>query len=87
MLLGLIPPGAQVLPFPWGPVLVYGLAANLSYTLGPAADLLFRRALGERGTAVGPVLFRYGFVFSLGLTLLPVPIALFDWFRRLFFPG
>jgi len=86
-LLGLIPPGAQSLGFPWGLVLVYGLAANLGYSLGPAADLWLRRILGDRATAVGPVLFRYGFVFSLGLTLLPVPVAVFDWFRRLFFPG
>ena len=65
-------------------VLVYGVLANICYTLGAPVDLLLRRRLGERAAAVGPVLFRYGFVFSLGLTLLPIPLAVLSWVVRWF---
>ena len=62
---------------------VYAVLANAAYTLGPAADILLRRVLGDRGRAVGPVLFRYGFVFSVGLTLLPIAVAGMSWVFRL----
>ena len=66
-------------------IVVYGVLANVCYSLGAPADLLVRRFLGDRAAAAGPVLFRYGFVFSLGLTLLPIPLALFGWAIRLLF--
>jgi len=65
----------RALGFPWIGVLIYGFLANLFYTAGPIVDLLFRRHLGTRGASVGPVLLRYGFVFSMGLSLLPIPVA------------
>jgi hypothetical protein len=80
-----LPPHAGAFPTPWGVVLVYGVLANLGYTLGPVTDLALRRALDERAPAVAPVLFRYGFVFSLGLTLLPIPVAALGWLLRLLF--
>ncbi len=54
---------------------LYGVAANACYTLGWMADLALRKALGLRAPDIAPVLLRYGFVFSLGLTLLPIPVA------------
>lgn len=54
---------------------LYGLAANACYTLGWMADLTLRKLLGIRAPDLAPVLLRYGFVFSLGLTLLPIPVA------------
>lgn len=54
---------------------LYGLAANACYTLGWMADLALRKVLGIRAPDVAPVLLRHGFVFSLGLTLLPIPVA------------
>ncbi|HEY2806896.1 MAG TPA: hypothetical protein VGI92_13645 [Gemmatimonadales bacterium] len=62
---------------PVGIPIVYALAANVFYSFGAPADLLLRRWLGHRGGAVGPVLFRYGFVGSVALTLLPIPILIF----------
>lgn len=53
---------------------VYGLAANACYSLGWMADLALRKVLGIRAPDIAPVLLRYGFVFSLGLTLLPIPV-------------
>ena len=55
-------------------VIVYGLLANVCYSMGPVADLVLRRLLGIQAPDIGPVLFRYGFVFSVGLTLLPIPL-------------
>ena len=68
-----------------GMVLVYGVLANICYTLGSVVDLSLRRLLGDRAPAVGPVLFRYGFVFSVGLTMLPIPLILISKVLQLLF--
>jgi hypothetical protein len=60
---------------PWGGILVYGFLANLLYTLGPIADTIVMRTWGRDYSEVGPTLFRYGFVFAVGLTLLPVALS------------
>jgi hypothetical protein len=60
-------------------VAVYALLANLCYSAGPVIDLLARRVGGPDYAAVGPALFRYGFVFSIGLTLFPLAIAGLWW--------
>lgn len=86
-LLARLPPHPLHFPLPWGGILVYGVMANLCYTAGPAADLAIRRLLGPRAPAVGPVLLRYGFVFAIGLTLLPIPLSLLGWVFRLVFGG
>jgi hypothetical protein len=83
-LLARLPPHPMGFMVPWQVILVYALVANVCYTLGPLGDLLLRRILGDRAPAVGPVLFRYGFVFSVGLTLLPIPVAVLGWLFRLF---
>jgi hypothetical protein len=86
-LLAHLPPGAVGFPVPWRAVLLYGLMANVCYTLGPLGDLLPRHALGSRAPAIAPVLFRYGFVFAVGLTLLPVPLAALGWLFRFLVAG
>ena len=55
---------------------VLSVVANLCYTLGSVTDLALRRVLGIRAPDLAPVLLRYGFVFSLGLTLLPIPVII-----------
>lgn len=54
---------------------VYGVLANVCYTGGWMAELWIRKALGREMEPAGPTLFRYGFVFSIGLTLIPVAMA------------
>jgi hypothetical protein len=83
-LFALLPPHPARFMVPALVVLVYGAMANICFTFGAPIDLLLRRRLGERAAAVGPVLFRYGFVFSIGLTLLPVPLAILSWVVRWF---
>jgi hypothetical protein len=46
----------------------------VAYTGGWAAELWIRNTLGREMEPVGPTLFRYGFAFSIGLTLFPVAI-------------
>lgn len=60
---------------PWQAVLAYGVLANVCYSLGPVVDAIVCRRWGARFAAVGPALFRYGLVFAVGLTLLPIPFA------------
>jgi hypothetical protein len=77
--LALLPPHPAVVRIPWSVIVVYGALANLAYTLGPLVDLAIRRRWGHRYAPIGPALFRYGFVFSVGLTLLPIPLAILSW--------
>lgn len=60
---------------PWGRIVVYAILANLLFTLGPIADTIIMRFWGRAYSEVGPTLFRYGFVFAVGLTLLPIPMV------------
>jgi hypothetical protein len=80
-----LPPHPISMSVPLPVVVVYGVLANICYTMGPVADLMLRRVLGNRAPAVGPALFRYGFVFSVGLSLLPVAIAGLGWLARIVF--
>lgn len=60
-------------PFVIGPI-VYGLAANVCYTSGSIVEMLVERWLKRPVYGLGPALFRYGLVFSIGLTLLPAGV-------------
>jgi hypothetical protein len=75
-LMAILPPHA--LPLPLFPSLavagVYGVMANAGYTLGWIAELLLRRRGGDELEAVGAAIFRYGLVFSIGLTLFPIAV-------------
>lgn len=81
----LLPPRSAWPDVPLGlvGVLAYAVLANLCYCAGPAVDVYIRRRWGSAYAAVGPTLFRYGFVFSVGLTLLPIPLAFLNWALRL----
>jgi len=78
-----LPPHPAHFGMPFGAVVVYAVLANVGFTLGPAVDLLIRRRWGNRYAAVGQAMFRYGYAFSVGLTLLPIPLAVISWGIRL----
>jgi hypothetical protein len=83
-LFSLLPPRSASPDVPLGfvGVLAYAVLANLCYCAGPAVDLYIRRRWGSAYAAVGPTLLRYGFVFSVGLTLLPIPLSFLRWALR-----
>ena len=62
---------------------VYGVLANGCYTLGWIAELIARRAWGRSAPDLGPLLFRQGLIFSVGLTLLPILLAVLSWVARI----
>ncbi|HEY9518011.1 MAG TPA: hypothetical protein VIQ98_02090 [Gemmatimonadales bacterium] len=67
--------GGSTKGVPWVGIVIYGILANLFYTLGPIIDAFVMRRWGRDYSEVGPTLFRYGFVFAVGLTLLPVVLS------------
>lgn len=46
-----VPPHSGTFPVPWRGVLVYGVLANVFYTLGPAADIS-ARCEGRRPSSI-----------------------------------
>lgn len=79
-----LPPfsSAMTLPMMLMAAVVYGTAANVCYTLGWVTELLARRAWGRSAPDMGPLLFRQGLIFSVGLTLLPLLLSVFLWIAR-----
>lgn len=61
---------------------MYAFMANVCYTLGWQIELVARRVLGRNGPDLGPILFRQGLIFSVGLTLLPLLVAAMLWIAR-----
>lgn len=68
---------------PWLPILTYGALANVCYTLGPIIELTLERVWRDRLLPIGPALFRQGLAFSIGLTLLPIPLVIVTQMVRL----
>lgn len=66
--------------------LVYGIFANVCYSLGWMLEGAAHLAWGDEVKPTGPVLFRQGLLFSVGLTCLPMVVATVAWgFRFLRF--
>lgn len=81
----LLPPHGSSIPWQANLILpaIYGVIANLCYTLGWATELGVRRWLGNEVEPMGAALFRYGFAFSIGLTLFPAGLSFLVWLARL----
>lgn len=84
-LLFALPPYAETLMLPEMLIAaaVYAVMANACYTLGSVTELLARRLWGRSAPDLGPLLFRQGLIFSVGLTLLPLLVATFIWIARI----
>jgi hypothetical protein len=82
-LIALVPPGIPKILPPWQAVLAYGALANVCFTFGPAIEIALQQLWKGRVLPVGPILFRQGLSFSVGLTLLPVFLASATWVVRL----
>jgi hypothetical protein len=78
-------PATLVQPGTWIGVTAYAIAANVCYSLGAPAELLLERWLGRQTYAIGPALFRYGLIYSVGLTLFPLALGAFAVVAKLLF--
>ncbi|MES2179016.1 MAG: hypothetical protein V4550_14240 [Gemmatimonadota bacterium] len=72
--IGLLPPHPP-LQVPWQAVVLYGVLANVCYSFGFAIEALLERLWGNDVAPAGPLLFRQGLAFGVGLTLLPIGLA------------
>lgn len=82
-LIGLMPPHPGFSGPPPLAILIYGVIANLCYTLGWVIEGAAHGAWKEGLQPTGPVLFRQGLIFAVGVTLLPIGVALFSWAARI----
>ena len=69
----------------WLGVTAYAVSANVCYSFGAPLELLIERWLGQRTYSLGPALFRYGLVYSVGLTLFPLALGAFAAAAKLLF--
>jgi hypothetical protein len=70
------------MPIGWQPIVVFGVMANVCYSLGWVLETAAQRLWGDRVRPLGPPLFRQGVAFSVGLTLLPIVLASVTWVIR-----
>lgn len=78
-----LPPFAHDIGFFWGGVIAYGVLANLCYFLGPIGEIAVEKLSGGKILPTGPVFFRMGLTFAVGLTLLPVLLIMIEWIVRI----
>jgi hypothetical protein len=64
---------------PFFGVVLYGLAANLCYTLGWITELIWFRGDSVRSEKIRPKVFHAGLIFSGVLTLLPAVLIPMLW--------
>jgi len=81
-----LPPGGMIAPFvPWVPIAVFATMANICYLFGPTVEILIQKLWGGAVRPTGPVLYRMGLTFSVGLALLPALLTAFFWVARIVF--
>jgi hypothetical protein len=66
-------------------VLAYGVMANVCYSLGWTVEMVARWVWGREAPVMGPLLYRQGLIFSVGLTLFPLGIAILITVLRVLF--
>lgn len=82
-IIGSLPPNAPHMMIPPVAILAVGVMANFCYFLGPAVEVAVDKLSRGRVLPTGPVLYRMGLTFSVGLVSLPVLLVTFDWGFRL----
>jgi hypothetical protein len=60
----------------------YAVLANVCYSLGWLSEMAARIVWRERAPYMGPLLFRQGLIFSVGLTLFPIILCGMSWVAR-----
>lgn len=64
------------------PITIFGVMANVCYTLGSVLEILALKIWGRDVLPIGPALFRMGLTFSVGLALLPALLSVIIWLAR-----
>jgi len=59
----------------WIVPIAFAAMANVCYLLGPVTELLVNNLWGRQVLPTGPVLYRMGLTFSVGLALFPTLLA------------
>lgn len=78
-----LPPGGMFPGLvPWQPIVVFGVMANVCYLLGPTAEIIIDKLWGRQVLPTGPVLYRMGLTFSVGLALFPALLMTIFWVVR-----
>ena len=77
-----LPPGPHHY-MPLAAPVVFGIAANVCFTLGWIVESAMERLWGREAPLIGPALFRQGVAFSVGLTWLPAAVSVVGWGARL----
>jgi hypothetical protein len=81
-----LPPGGVFMPMiPWQPIVAFGVMANVCYLIGPIAEILIDKIWSSDVLPTGPVLYRMGLTFSVGLALFPALIMAIFWVARIVF--
>lgn len=82
-LVAALPPGGRFIGLPLIPMAVYAILAHVSYSPGPAVELALEKTWGRRLLPAGPLLFRAGLTFAVGLTLLPIILVTIGYIFRI----
>ena len=80
--ISVLPPDPRTIMLTWTPIIVFGVLANICYLLGPVVEVSVEKLWRGKILPTGPVLFRMGLTFSVGLTFLPTLIFGVDWVIR-----
>jgi hypothetical protein len=75
----MLPPFSSPTAVPLGPIVLFGVMANVCYLLGPAVELGVGAIWGRAVLPTGPALYRMGLTFSVGLALLPTLVSVMAW--------
>ena len=78
-----LPPFGEAMPLLWAPIVVFAIMANGCYLFGPVTEILMTKIWGDQLLPTGPVLYRIGLTFSVGLALLPTLIISVGWVVRI----
>jgi hypothetical protein len=60
-------------------VIIYAVGANVCYSMSWITELVWTQGDTSRTEPLRPKVFRRGLIFSVVLTLLPIPIVVFVW--------
>ena len=82
-LVAALPPGGDFIGFPLIGIAIYAAFANVCYSLGPAVELALEKIWGGKLLPTGPLLFRAGLTFAVGLTLFPILLITIGYVLRI----